>query len=139
MIGKPYSASILFFVCLFVHFLHNFHLFLYVCASPVIFLLLMLLLDWQAVKSTYSQFLIFLCINHLTMVTVGRGTYDLPVDHSEQVPDSMSTYSEKLRLLYVLVVFFVLLLYIVVMLSFLFLCLFCFLFFFLFCLFFLKR
>lgn len=106
MIGKPYSASILFFVCLFVHFLHNFHLFLYVCASPVIFLLLMLLLDWQAVKSTYSQFLIFLCINHLTMVTVGRGTYDLPVDHSEQVPDSMSTYSEKLRLFYALVVFF---------------------------------
>ena len=40
------------------------------------------------------------------MVTVGRGTYDLPVDHSEQVPDSMSTYSEKLRLFYALVVFF---------------------------------
>ena len=39
------------------------------------------------------------------MVTVGRGMYDLPVDHSEQLPDSMSTYSEKLRLLYALVVF----------------------------------
>ena len=39
------------------------------------------------------------------MVSVGGGMYDLPVDHSEQLPDSMSTYIEKQGQLYALVVF----------------------------------
>ena len=43
--------------------------------------------------------------HHLTMVTVDQGMLVIPVDHSEQLPDSISTWIVKQGLLYVVAAF----------------------------------
>ena len=70
------------------------------CASPTTtFLVLMHCLHY--------------CVASLTMVTVGQWMQALPVDHSEQLPDSISTcdvnsgYYILLLFLFVLLLFFV--------------------------------
>ena len=52
--------------------------------------------------------------HHLTMVTVGQGMQTLPVDHSEQLPDSISTCDINRRYYMLLLFLFVLLLFFVV-------------------------